>query len=68
MSEKKDEQLLIRLSGYEAARAAYIAKISGLSRAEVFRLGLRIIAQGSAPTSVRELGKFYADRGGGNNE
>lgn len=68
MSEKKDEQLLIRLSGYEADRAAYIAKISGLSRAEVFRLGLRIIAQGSDPTSVRELGKFYADRGGGNNE
>lgn len=68
MRENKSNQMLIRLSPYESGLLTYVAEQAGLSRAEILRLGLRIIARASDPKEVRELQRFYKQNGGAKNE
>lgn len=65
MRENKTNQLLIRLSPYESGLLTYVAEQAGLSRAEILRVGLRIIARASDPKEVRELQRFYSKQNGG---
>lgn len=68
MCENKTQQMLIRMSPYEAGLLAYISEQAKLSRAEILRLGLRIIARGVNPIEVGALQNFYAAQKGGENE
>ena len=65
MRENKSNQMLVRLSPYESGLLAYVAEQAGLSRAEILRLGMRIIARASDPKEVRELQRFYSKQNGG---
>lgn len=68
MCENKTNQILIRMSPYESGLLTYVSEQANLSRAEILRLGLRIIARGINPNDVRELQKFYSSQEGGESE
>lgn len=68
MRENKTNQLLIRLSPYESGLLTYVAERADLSRAEILRLGLRVIARASYPKEVRELQRFYSEQNGGDDK
>lgn len=60
MSENKTQQILVRLSPYESGLLTYVSEQANLSRAEILRLGLKVIARASNPTEVRELKNYYS--------
>ncbi len=68
MCENKTQQMLIRMSPYESGLLTYISERANLSRAEILRLGLRIIARNLNPREVRELQDFYATQKGDENQ
>lgn len=68
MYENKTRQMLIRMSPYESGLLTYISEQADLPRAEILRLGLRIIARELNPKDVRELQRFYAAQKGDENK
>lgn len=59
MNDKKNKKFLIRLSAREAEIASYISEESGLSQAEIFRIGMLLIAKDEKPSENNKLKPFY---------
>ncbi len=59
MNDKKNKNFLIRLSDREAQIAAYISEESGLSQAEIFRIGMLLIAKDEKPSENNKLKPFF---------
>ncbi len=57
----KDKKFLIRLTAREADIASFISKVSGLSQAEIFRIGLSLIARDEKPSDNRKLQKYFSE-------
>lgn len=67
MCENKSQQLLVRMSPYESGLLGFLSEETHLSRAEILRLGIRIIARDLTPSDVPQLKAFYAEQKGGEN-
>lgn len=61
ISSTKDKKFLIRLTAREAEIASYISNLSGLSQAEIFRIGLNLIARNEKPSDNRKLKKYFSE-------
>ena len=59
LNDKKNKKFLIRLSAREAEIASYISEESGLSQAEIFRIGMLLIAKDEKPSENNKLKPFY---------
>lgn len=57
----KDKQFLIRLTAREAEIASFISEMSGLSQAEIFRIGLNLIAHNEKPSDSTKLKKYFSE-------
>ncbi len=57
----KDKKFLIRLTAREADIASFISATSGLSQAEIFRIGLSLIARNEKPSDNRKLQKYFSE-------
>ncbi len=59
MSNKKSKTTTLRLSEYEDKLVKYISDSTNLPSAEIFRIGLSIIARGCSPKEIPKLKSFY---------
>lgn len=70
MCENKTQQMLIRMTPYDMGLLSYVSEQTHLSRAEILRLGLRLIARNIKPCEIDALKMLYntppEDQGGKN--
>lgn len=57
----KEKSFLIRLTAREAEIASFISEMSGLSQAEIFRIGLSLIARNEKPSDNCKLKKYFSE-------
>jgi len=55
----KTQSILIRISPREAGLLNFVSEHTKLSKAEVLRMGLRLIAENKKPSEEKTLKKFY---------
>lgn len=55
----KTQQILIRISPREAGLLNFISENTNMSKAEVLRMGLRLIAENKKPSEEKTLNQFY---------
>lgn len=61
ISSTKDKSFPIRLTVREAEIASFISELSGLSQAEIFRIGLSLIARDEKPSENQKLKKYFSE-------